>query len=157
MKFKFCALSLLFAMMLFSCKNNEGDVTLEDIEVNESDTAREINNDNAVINSDSIIKKLKGKWKENEYPFREVHFENTKVKFIEEGVAAESAFREYTISKDCPFEVNNIKNAGGDDIFLVIAETSTCEIINVSNDTLTLNGFNVSSNSDYHIIYKRME
>lgn len=157
MKFKFCALSLLFAMMLFSCKNNEGDVTLEDIEVNESDTAREINNDNAAINSDSIIKNLQGKWKETEYPFREVHFENTKVKFNEEGVAEETVFRKYSISKDCPFEVNNLKNAGEDDIFLVMEEARTCEIIKVTDSTLTLSGFNVSSNSDYNIVYKKLK
>ena|SRR5690606_6652698 len=157
MKFKFCALSLLFAMMLFSCKNNEGDVTIEDIEVNESDTAREINNDNAAINSDSIIKNLQGKWKETEYSFREVHFENTKVKFNEEGVAEETVFRKYSISKDCPFEVNNLKNAGEDDIFLVMEEARTCEIIKVTDSTLTLSGFNVSSNSDYNIVYKKLK
>jgi len=157
MKFKFCALSLLFAMMLFSCKNNEGDVTLEDIEVNELDTAREINNDNAAINSDSIIKNLQGKWKETEYSFREVHFENTKVKFNEEGVAEETVFRKYSISKDCPFEVNNLKNAGEDDIFLVMEEARTCEIIKVTDSTLTLSGFNVSSNSDYNIVYKKLK
>jgi len=129
-------------------------VTLEDIEMNHSDTASEINNDNAAINSD-ILSKLTGQMERNRYPFRQAHFENTKVKFIEEGIADEPAFVEYTISKDCPFEVNKIKNDGVDDIFLVIPGTSTCEILKVSNDTLTLAGFNVSSNNDYHIIYKK--
>lgn len=155
MKIKIYALSLLLTMMLFSCKNNEGDVTLEDIEINEADTTREMNSEISAIERENIIENLQGKWKETEYPFREAHFVNTTVKFIEEGVAEEPAFREYTISKDCPFEVNNIKNAGDDDIFIIIPGTSTCEIINVSGDTLTLTGFNVSSNSDYHIIYKK--
>ena len=156
MKFKFCALSFLLTMILFSCKNGKKDVILQDIEINEADASRKINNEISAIDRESIIENLQGKWKEIEYPFREAHFENTTVKFIEEGVAGEPAFREFTISKDCPFDVNNIKNAGDDDIFLIIPGTSTCEIINVSKDTLTLSGFNVSSNIDYHIIYKKM-
>lgn len=157
MKFKFCALSFLLTMIFFSCKNGEKDVILQDIETNEADASRKMNNEISAIDRETIIENLQGKWKETEYPFREAHFENTTVKFIEEGVAEEPAFLKYTISKECPFEVNNIKNASGDDLFLVMADASTCEILNVSGDTLTLSGFNVSSESDYNIIYKKVE
>ena len=157
MNFKIYAASLLFTLMLFSCKNGEDNVTLEDIEINDADTAGEMSNELSAFERETIIENLQGKWKETEYPFREVHFEKATVKFIEEGVAEEPAFQEYSISKDCPFEVNNIKNATANDIFLVMSDAGTCEIINVSNDTLKLSGFNVSSNSDYHIIYKKME
>ena len=157
MKIKIYALSLLLTMMLYSCKNGEKDVILKDIEINEADTSRVMTNEISPVDRDNIIESIQGKWKETEYPFREAHFENTTVKFIEEGVAEEPAFLEYNISKECPFQVNNIKNAGADDIFLVIAETSTCEILKVTVNTLTLSGFNVSSNDDYHIIYKKVE
>ena len=49
------------------------------------------------------------------------------------------------------------KNATADDIFLVLSEAGTCEIINLTDNTLTLGGFNASSNSDYQIVYKKVE
>lgn len=74
-----------------------------------------------------------------------------------EGVAGGTNVRGIYLSKECPFQVNNIKIGSADDIFLVMSKAGTCEIINVSNDTLNLSGFNVFSNSDYHIIYKKMK
>ena len=50
------------------------------------------------------------------------------VKFTEEGVAAVPAFKAFQISSDCPFEVNNIKHAGANAIFLVMSEARSCEI-----------------------------
>ncbi len=157
MNFKIYAACLLFTLMLFSCKSGEEDVTLEGIEINDADTTREMTNEISANKRESIIQNLQGKWKETEYPFRDAHFENSTVKFIEEGVAEEPVFQEYAISKECPLEVNNIKNVSVDDIFLVITETGICEILKVSNDTLILSGFNVSSNSDYQIVYKKVE
>ena len=157
MKIKFFAVCLLLTVMLVSCTNGKQEAAVDDKEPGNAEIPGQINNDLNTINTNNIIQNLQGKWKETEYPFRQVHFVNNTVKFIEEGVAEEPAFQEYTISRDCPFEVNNLKNAGEDDIFLVMAEAGTCEIVKVSNDTLTLSGFNVSSNRDYQIMYKKME
>ena len=158
MKIKSFAVSLLLTVMLVSCTNGKQEDVVDDKEPSgNAEIPGQINNDLNTINTNNIIQNLQGKWKETEYPFRQVHFVNNTVKFIEEGIADELAFVEYTISKDCPFEVNNLKNAGDDDIFLVMAEAGTCEILKVSNDTLTLSGFNVSSKSDYQIIYKKVE
>ena len=156
MEIKFHVFRLLFTVILISCNDGNQDVVVKDVVLEDTETTTEINID-VSANRDSIIKNLQGKWRESEYPYRVAHFENTTVKFIEEGVVEEPTFREYTISNECPFQVNNIKNAGDDDIFLVIAEARTCEIIKVSDSTLTLSGFNISSNSNYSIVYKKME
>ena len=157
MKIKFFAVCLLLTVMLVSCTNGKQEVVVKDNEPGNAEIPGQINNDLNTINTNNIIQNLQGKWKETEYPFRQVHFVNNTVKFIEEGIADEPAYVEYTISKNCPLQVNNLKNAGEDDIFLVMAEAGTCEILKVSNDTLTLSGFNVSSKSDYQIIYKKVE
>ena len=157
MKIKSFAVSLLLTVMLVSCTNGKQEAAVDDKEPGNAEIPGQINNDINTINSNNIIQNLQGKWKELEYPFRQAHFVNNTVKFIEEGIADEPAFVEYTISKNCPLQVNNLKNAGEDDIFLVMAEAGTCEILKVSNDTLTLSGFNVSSKSDYQIIYKKVE
>jgi hypothetical protein len=143
--------------MLIGCAtNNEEANTENNVEKSNVDTSPKMNNDPA-IDRDSIVKVLQGKWKETEYPYRLAHFENTTVKFVDEGVVEEPTFKEYTISKDCPFEVNNIKNAGANDIFLIMPGAKTCEVLKLSSDTLILNGFNVTTNSDYNIIYKKVE
>lgn len=157
MKIKFFAVCLLLTVMLVSCTNGKQEAAVDDKEPGNAEIPGQINNDLNTINTNNIIQNLQGKWKETEYPFREAHFDNTTVKFIEEGIADEPAYVEFTISKECPFKVNNKKNAGDDDIFLLMAEARTCEILKVSNDTLTLSGFNVSSNRDYQIMYKKME
>ena len=107
-------------------------------------------------NEDSIVKGLPGEWKEVEYPFRRAHFKRSEVKFIEEGIVEEPAYQEYKISATCPFDVNNIKTASAGDLFLVMSSSRTCEIIKVAGDSLTLTGFNASSNSNYSIVYKRV-
>lgn len=157
MKFTFCAWSLLLTVILFSCKSNKEEANTENIDIKNADIASQINNDISAIERDSIIKILKGKWKETEYPFRLAHFEKATVKFIEEGVAAEPTFKTYNISRNCPYQVNNIKNAAAKEIFLVMVPDSTCEILKIYNDTLTLSGFNVSTNSNYQIIYKKVQ
>ncbi|HSN59315.1 MAG TPA: hypothetical protein VLR49_00155 [Ferruginibacter sp.] len=157
MKFTFCPSALLLSMMLLSCNNNKEDSNTENIDTKKTEPASLINNDISAIERDSIFKILQGKWKESEYPFRQVQFTNTSVKFIEEGVQAEPTFKEYNISRNCPYKVNNIKNAGTNEMFLVMVEAGTCEILKTSNNTLTLSGFNVSTNSGYNIIYKKLE
>lgn len=158
MKFKTFVLGLLIPVyLLISCNNGEKDDNPETTESNNIEFIKEKNNDNPTFDSDSIFEKLQGEWKEIEYPFRRAHFKNSTVKFIEEGVVEEPTFQEFKISKDCPFEVNNRKNASSNDIFLVMAQARTCEIIKVPNDSLILSGFNVSTNSDYNIIYRKVD
>ena len=157
MKFKTFVLGWLVPVyFLISCNNGEQDVNSKIAESNNKVTNGEKNNI-PTIDIDSIIEKLEGEWKEIEYPFRRAHFKNSTVKFIEEGVVEEPTFREFKISKDCPFEVNNLKNASSNDIFLVMAQARTCEIIKVSNDSLILSGFSVNTNSDYKIIYRKVD
>jgi hypothetical protein len=157
MKFKFCAWSFLLSILLIACDTNREEANTENtVEKTNADSSPKMNNDPA-IDTDSIVNVLQGKWKETEYPYRLAHFENTTVKFVEEGVAEEPTFKEYTISNHCPFEVNNIKNAGAKELFLIMPGAKTCEILKLSGDTLLLNGFNVSTNSDYNIIYKKLE
>jgi hypothetical protein len=157
MKFKFCSLGLLLTIFLISCFNTKKDADAKIPELDNREASQEKKSVTAIIDSASIINKLQGKWKETEYPFRVAHFENTSVKFNEEGTEKEPAFREFKISKDCPFDVNNIKNAQSNDIFLVMKEAKSCEILTVSSNTLTLSGFNVSNGHDYTIVYSKVE
>lgn len=157
MKFKLCSQGLLFTIFLISCSNPKKEADAKIPELNNKGASQEKKSVTAIIDSAGIINKLQGKWKESEYPFREAHFKNTTVKFIEEGTEKEPAFREFKISKNCPFDVNNIKNAQSEDIFLVMAEAKSCEILKVSNGTLTLSGFNVSNGNDYKIVYSKVE
>ncbi len=156
-KFKVYVLGFLLILIFNSCNNESEGTDVKDPGLKSKDTTAEMKNEVTTKEHDLIIKKLQGNWKETEYPFRTAQFKNTTVKFTEEGVAAEPAFREFRISQDCPFKVNNIKNARTNDLFLVMAEAGTCEILMVSNDTLTLSGFNESSNSEYKIIYSKLE
>jgi hypothetical protein len=157
MKIKVCSLGLLLAIFLTSCSNTKKEADAKSPESNRKETSSEKKSVIAIIDSAGIIKRLQGKWKESQYPFRVAHFKNTTVKFIEEGTEEEPAFREFEISKTCPFDVNNLKNARSQDMFLVIAETKSCEILKVLNNTLTLSGFNVSSGKDYKIVYSKVE
>ena len=153
MKFKVHYLGLLLTFFLISCSNTKKEANAEISEL----TAQEEKSTTAISDSASIIKKLQGKWKESEYPFRMAHFKNTTVEFIEEGTDTEPTFREFKISKHCPFVVNNLKNVQSGDIFLITVEAKACEILKVSDTTLTLSGFNVSSGHDYNIVYNKME
>lgn len=157
MKYTVCSLGMLFTVLLMSCSNTEKETDAKVIELDSNKTSQKRNNVTTTFDSASIVNKLQGKWKESEYPFRVAHFKNTTVKFNEEGIEKEPAFREFKISKDCPFDVNNIKNAQSEDIFLVMAEAKSCEILKVSNNTLTLSGFNASNGNDYKIVYSKME
>jgi len=157
MKFKVHYLGLLLTIFLISCSNTKKEANGKISELDNEGASQEKKNTTAISDSASIIKKLQGKWKESEYPFRMANFKNTTVKFIEEGTNTEPIFREFKISKSCPFDVNNLKNAQSEDIFLVMMEAKSCEILKVSNTTLTLSGFNVSNGHDYKIVYSKME
>jgi hypothetical protein len=157
MKYKVCSLGLLLTISLISCSNTKKEADAKIPQLDNKEASQEKQSVTAKIDSDSIINKLQGKWKESEYPFRVAHFDNTTVKFIEEGTEKEPAFSEFKISKNCPFDVNNIKNAQSNDMFLVVAEAKSCEILEVSNRTLTLSGFNVSTGHDYKIVYSKVE
>jgi hypothetical protein len=157
MKFKICSLGLLLTIFLISCSNTKKEANAKISALDHKEASQKNKSVTATIDSASIINKLEGKWKESEYPFREAHFKNTTVKFKEEGTEEEPVFRDFKISKSCPFDVNNIKNAQSEDIFLVMTEAKSCEILKVSNNTLTLSGFNVSNGQDYKIVYSRVE
>lgn len=157
MKFQVWFLGLLLTIIMMSCSNTkkEADAKISDLDNKKALQGKK--STTATNDSTSIIKQLQGKWKESEYPFRIAHFKGTTVKFIEEGTETEPIFREFKISKNCSFDVNNLKNAHSEDVFLVIVEAKSCEILKVSNNTLTLSGFNVSDNHDYKIVYSKVE
>lgn len=157
MKLKTLALGLLFITLLLSCKNDKEASNPENSELNTTDTSQEFGSELSKIDRDAIIRDLQGNWKESQYPFRLAQFRDSVVKFIEEGVVEEPKFQEYQISKECPFEVNNIKNVEPDDIILVMVEAGTCEKLQISKNTLTLSGFNAHTESDYRIVYERVE
>lgn len=155
MKYKIFALGFLLTNLLLSCKNVKEESGTYNPEINTTETSQDLENEISTGDREVIIKKLQGDWKEPEYPFRVAQFNDTLVKFIEEGVVEEPEFQEYKISTACPFEVNNIKNVAPDDIILVLVEAGTCEKLQVSNNTLILSGFSVNTGSEYRIVYKK--
>lgn len=157
MKCNFYALILLLSIMLSACNDHGEAATKKEDTGIVNEPAPEKKNDFPAIDSNRLIENLQGEWKEIEYPFRRAHFKNKKVKFTEEGVIAPPTFRDFTLSQTCPFEVNNISNAQPSDVFLVLGETKTCEVVKVANDTLIFSGFNVHTNSNYKIVYTRMK
>ena len=149
--------AFLFVIMLVVACNNGNDKGADEIPaVPGKTTATQTKNQTKATDTDSIIAKLQGAWKEPEYPFRLAEFKDSMVKFTEEGVIEPPAFKEFRIAQECAFEVNNLKNAKPDDLFLVMPKAKTCDIIKVYNDTLTLSGFNTSSNSNYTITYTKV-
>jgi PBP1b-binding outer membrane lipoprotein LpoB len=157
MKFKVYSFGLLLTIFLISCSDTKKEPEAKIPEFDNKEASQQKKSVTTLIDSTGMINKLQGKWKESEYPFRAAHFINTTVKFNEEGAEREPTFREFKISKNCPFEVNNIKNAQSEDVFLVIIEAKSCEILKVSNTTLTLSGFNISNGQDYKLVYSKME
>lgn len=157
MKFKVYVFSLWMATLILSCHDGKKETTAKNSALNPNDTVQQKSIETAAIDTVSILNNLQGKWKEPAYPFRLAHFKDSTVKFVEEGVVEKPTFKAFRISTQCPFEVNNLKNAGTGDLFLVMLEARACEIVKVSNDTLTLSGFNVNTGSDYNIIYTRVE
>jgi len=157
MKLKVSYLGLLLGILFTSCSDTKKENNVKIPERANKEASQENKNVNDVIDSAGIVSKLQGKWKESEYPFRVAHFKNETVKFIEEGTEKDPAFREFKVSNHCPFEVNNIKNAQAEDVFLIMSEAKSCEILKISNNTLTLSGFNISSGEDYKIVYRKVE
>lgn len=156
LKFRSIVLSVILTIMLVACTSNTEGGNRENIKIDSAGSPVE-NESEVSIDTASIIQKLQGEWKETVYPFRRAHFQESKVKFTEEGIAEQPSFREYKISDKCTFEVNNTKNAKPSDIFLVLVETKACEILNISKDTLILSGFSANTNTDYKIIYQRVQ
>lgn len=157
MLFKIGLIPLVLLLLIFSCTNNGSEANDKKAEVKTKNSTTASSSGKSAINRDSISHLLQGKWREAEYPFRLAQFENNQVKFIEEGIAASPAFKEYNISNECPFEVNNISNAGPNDHFLVIPGEGRCEILTLANDTLILGGFSTNTNTGYQIIYQRVK
>lgn len=157
MKLKIFALGFVLSSLVLSCKNDKEESNAENSELNTTETSQKLKSEPSKIDWNAIVRDLQGNWKEQEYPFRLAQFKDTLVKFIEEGVVEEPKFQEYKISKECPFEVNNIKNVEPDDIILVMVEAGTCKKLQISNNTLILSGFNVHTESDYRIVYEKVE
>ena len=156
-KFEIPAVAFLLIVLIFSCNNGNKEADKQNTVSNDKTPVAENKSEISAFDRDSMMKELQGEWKEIQYPFRVAHFKDTTVKFIEEGVIAPPAFKEFKLSQHCPFEVNNLKNAKPSAIFLVMPEAKTCDIITVANDTLALSGFNVSSNENYRIVYTKVE
>ena len=155
MKSKGYILLIIFTVLIISCKESNSESNTgnsENTEIKNEGTEPVISE----IASQNIIENLQGEWKEPEYPFRMAEFKNATVKFTEEGVAEKPGFQEFKILSRCPFDTNNIKTTKAGDIFIVIAEDKRCEKLKISNDTLTLMGFNISTNSEYQIYYKKL-
>ena len=146
--------TLLSICFLMSCKQ---EVRSKNPEVVINDPVPETETEITTIDSTGIVLKLQGKWKEMEYPYRLAHFNNNTVKFTEEGIVEEPSYQVYKILSECPFKVNNLKNARTNDLFLVMENAGTCEIIEVSKDTLTLSGFSINTNRDYKIVYNKVD
>ncbi len=157
MKFKIFSLGFLLTSLLFSCKDAREESDTENPELKATETAQEFENEISPLDREALIKDLQGNWREPKYPFRLATFKDTLVKFIEEGLVEEPEFRRYKISRQCPFEVNNIKNPGPDDMMLVMVEAGSCEKLQIFNDTLTLSGFSTNTGEDYRIVYKKVE
>ncbi|MEP6262516.1 MAG: hypothetical protein ABJ092_13125 [Gillisia sp.] len=157
MRLKIFALVISFTSIFFSCKEvTEPDPVTENPEL-DTKNSPVVENEIPVVEQDSLIRELPGNWRETEYPFRLAEFQDSQVKFIEEGIVEEPRFQEYKISGSCPFKVNNINDLQQDDLILVLIENKRCEKLKVTNDTLTLSGFNVNTGAEYHIVYKRAD
>lgn len=154
MRLKLLALVSL-TTILISCKEvKELEPVIENPELN-TKTSPGVENESPVVDQEVLIKKLQGNWREPEYPFRVIVFQDSFVKFLEEGIVEKPRFQKYKISGNCLFEVNNINKIGPDDLFLVLVENKRCEKLKVFNDTLTLSGFNVNTGTEYQIVYRR--
>lgn len=146
------SLSIILVVFIISCKNQNKESESINSEQKDAVTKeKEIK-----IDTIKIIEELKGKWKENEYPYRTAEFVNSKVKFIQEGMVNEPKFETFQLSLDCQFDNTNIRDIKSGDIILTLPENKRCEKIKVSNDTLTLSGFSGNTNDEYKIIYLKI-
>lgn len=157
MNFRIFSIGFLFILLLFSCRNTGEESYSDNSEKISTGTPQDFQNEISSTEREAMINELQGTWKEPEYPFGEAQFRDTLVKFIEEGVVEAPRFRQYRLSRECPFEVNNIKNTVPDDVILVVAGAETCEKLAISNDTLTLSGFSAHTGEDYSRIYLKEE
>ncbi|WP_335966740.1 hypothetical protein [Galbibacter sp. PAP.153] len=146
-KYKISLSSILLAILLVSCKNKTSEA--------DSGNNKSIKVERTDIQSSEIIKRLQGSWKEAEYPFRKVEFKNSTVKFTEEGLSEAPRFKAFKIYAECPFDNNNIQNVKPTDTIISITEDKHCEKLKISNNTLTLSGYNATTKSDYEMEYKK--
>lgn len=156
MNLKTSILLCFISISIFSCKTKNESYNSKNNETN-IDNNQEISANPFSIDSNKIIKKLQGEWKEVNYPYRRAEFNKYTVKFTEEGTQENPRFKVFKISNECPFNVNNIKDLKPDSIILSLNEDQRCEKLAIYNDTLTLSGFSTNANDDYHIIYKKVE
>ena len=157
LKIRVYVLVLILTMLFTSCANGNREAQTNKSEADNKETFQEKKNEIRETDRDRIIKNLQGDWRESKYPFRLVQFQNTKVKFTEEGVVEKPKFKQFKILLECPFEGNNIRDVNTKNLFLVVLENKTCEILMVSKDTLTLSGFSTNTNSDYTIVFNRVQ
>ena len=160
MKLKINICLILITLLVLSCKNKTEEPNLKISEENEvsttnPETSQKAKINSSAVNSTEMIERLQGEWREPEYPFRRAEFENSTVKFTEEGLVEEPKFEEFEISEQCHFdsEAEDIKST---DPFIVMLDDKTCQRIKISNDTLTFSGFSSNTNSTYHITYKKV-
>ncbi len=154
MDIKIKSLLIILIVLIASCKsqskeNNSSNSAQDEILVEEIQETK--------IDKIKITEQLQGKWKEIEYPYRTAEFVRSTVKFVEEGTVNPPKFEKFEISEDCQFDNNNIRDLKSGDVILTLPETTRCEKLMVSNDTLTLSGFSTNSNDDYHIVYLKLE
>ncbi|WP_192349925.1 hypothetical protein [Algoriphagus sp. Y33] len=148
MRLKSNPILIILIVLILSCKNQNkenGSSSHQQYEIAEKD--------NQGIEKDKIIEQLQGKWKEIEYPYRTAEFEESTVKFVEEGTQYNPKFEKFEVAENCQFDNNNIRDLKPNDVILTLPETARCEKLMVSNDTLTLSGFSTNTNEDYTIIY----
>lgn len=145
-----------FALMILSCNSNSRDSETSTVEKEEIEEKEKQETEESILEKDNLISQLQGKWKEIDYPFRTVEFENSTVKLIEEGIADDPKFERFELSQKCLYENNNIREINPNDIILTFVESKRCEKLKVSNDTLTLNGFSTNTNIYYYIIFLKL-
>lgn len=150
---------IVLALLIISCKNHNKENEMHDSNHDETitETIPETKIEESEIDQTKIIEQLQGKWKEIEYPYRTAEFVDSTVIFIEEGTQNKPIVQQFELSRDCPFENNNIRDLKSDDLILSLPETTRCEKLIVSNDTLTLNGFSTNTNKDYTITYLKLK
>ena len=104
-----------------------------------------------------LIEHLQGVWRDPEYPYNRVEFQQSKLKMVEEGVAEPVRFQPYTLGHRCPYDVGNMINNQPHDTILIWEESERCEKLTIRSDTLTLSGYNAHSESMYSMDYVRIQ
>ncbi|WP_068593520.1 hypothetical protein [Cochleicola gelatinilyticus] len=145
---------ILLILLMCACNEKASEKRVNTLETtSEATPLKNSETPTGKVNATQIQKQLQGVWKEAEYPFRKVEFKDWMVKLTEEGVSGSSTFETYALAGSCRFANTNIKDVTPTTLLLTLTESERCEKMNLTDTTLTLSGFNTSSNANYEIVY----